>query len=198
MWHKKFGWESYNTKNEIPKTEKEFVLRLLDEIQEDVIRYRLSNLVIWYIDKAKSRKYIYYTLNIIAIIANLLILIANSINEFIPYIQIITTCCAAVSSGTLAVCNFGRYKDNWMRYRATAETLKGEISQYVIKRAECRNRYKMDLDSCSQCHTQKIYGNYNCPLTAELLNRVNEHVAKEILEWRQTNSNEDDTNSKGQ
>ncbi|TGY91158.1 DUF4231 domain-containing protein [Petralouisia muris] len=197
MRHQKFGWGAYKSQNKIPKTEKEFVLRLLDMIQEDAIRFRLSNLLIWYICKAGSQKRMYYILNITAIFANLLILIVNTVHNDIPCpVSLITTVLAAVASGALSINGLGHYKDNWMRYRTSAEVLKERISQYVIKREECKKRNQESGNDCIQFCKIKNYGEYGCPLTEELMNQVNEYVTKEISEWKQCNEKEADAMKK--
>lgn len=197
MGRQKSGWGSYSSQNKIPKTEKEFVLRLLDMIQEDAIRFRLSNLVIWYIRKANSHKRMYYILNLTAIFADLLILIVNTVYDDIPCpVNLITTILAAIASGALAINGLGHYKDNWIRYRTSAEVLKERISQYVIKREECRKRNQESGNDCTKFCDIKSCGEYGCPLTEELMNQVNEYVTKEISEWKQSNEKEADAMKK--
>lgn len=194
----KSGWRSYECQNPTPRTEQEFVLRLLDMIQEDAVRFRLSNLVIWYIREAIRQKRMYYLLNIVAIVANLIILIVNAAHNYISFSpNLVTTVLAAVASGALSVNGLGHYKDNWMRYRTAAETLKEQISQYVIKLQTCQKWNRGKGTDCPQPCGAHIYEDYGCPLTRDLMQQVNKYVTEEVSAWKQSNEKDVKETEKG-
>ncbi len=199
---KKGKWEQYERRNVIPQREREFVIYMLDMVEEDALRFRLSNLILWYIDKAIYYKHVYYALSITAMAANLLILIANAAGGVIeamaiPYdTQLVTTVLAAIASCALGINNLGRNKDNWMRYRKSAEVLKESLSQYVIKMKECQARNAGKETACGcRCETG-TYGEYQCPLIKGLMEQVSEYVTKENEEWKKAMGQEGDKESK--
>lgn len=188
MWKSK--WKRYERQNKIPEREREFVIYMLDMVEEDALRFRLSNLILWYIDKAKSHKHTYYLLSGLAMCANLMILIVNAaagtavMQAFKWEPNLITTGLAAIASLALGLNNLGHYKDNWMRYRRAAEVLKESLSRYVIKMKECQARNSGEKTACQGRCGQGSYGQYQCPLIRELMDQVSEYVSKENEEWK--------------
>ncbi len=187
---RKGKWKRYGRQHIIPEREREFVIYMLDMVEEDALRFRLSNLILWYIDKAVYYKYMYYILSIIAMAANLLILIANAAGGTMEVLKIeydprlVTTVLAAVASCSLGINNLGCNKDNWMRYRKSAEVLKEYLSRYVIKMKECQAKNTGKETACG-CHCEAgSYGEYQCPLINELMEQVSEYVSKENEEWK--------------
>lgn len=188
MWKTK--WKKYHRQHIIPEKEREFVVYMLDMVEEDALRFRLSNLILWYIDKAEKYKRDYYILNFITMASNLMILIANAaggttVAQTVNYDpKLLTTALAAVASCALGLNSLGHCKDNWMRYRKSAEDLKESLSVYVIKMKECQIRNKGEDITCGrQCGTYD-YGGYQCPLIKELMEQVSEYVSKENDEWK--------------
>lgn len=188
MWKTK--WKKYNRQNKIPEGEREFAIDMLDMIEEDALRFRLSNLILWYIDKAIRYKCEYYILNFITMASNLLILIVNATGstvgaQAVSYDpKLLTTVLAAVASCALGLNSLEHCKDNWMRYRKSAEDLKESLSVYVIKMRECQMRNKGEKMACGrQCGADE-YSEYQCPLIKELMEQVSEYVLKENDEWK--------------
>lgn len=181
----KHGWKRWKHSSTIPKREKEFVIRMLDLVENEPVRYRLSNLIIWYIDEAESYKHLYYGLSLITILANILIPVVNGLGiGGDPLVT--TTILATVASIALAFNNLGHFKDNWTRYRVSAELLKELMSEYVTKIQECQSVCGWKDNGCYRCIRMKEEGDYRCPLTGELMEQISSHVSGEAGEWKDT------------
>lgn len=180
----KKNWGSYQHKNTIPRHEREFVVTMLDMIENDPVRYRLSNLIIWYIDHAEKNKTIYYLLSIITFLSNIMIPVVNVLGtKYHPLV--INAWLAAAASLALAFNAMGHFKDNWTRYRVAAEELKELMAEYLTKLDECKQRREQGVGACSVdgiCVNES--GAYHCPLTSELMEAISHHINKENREWK--------------
>lgn len=203
-------WSKYISNRQIPKHEKEFVIKMLDLIEQDGVRYKLSNLIIWYIDKAEYNKRFYIVLTIITLFANVSIPIINMIgsnassaDEIIP---ILTSCIAAIASISLGIISLCHFKENWMRYRKSAEDIKKIVSDYIIALENCKqdytevskkysvqvkqngqeDQYEVNLFPKGKC----VYCNKNnkeCKILEQLCQKVNQVITNEHNAWYQTN-----------
>ena len=196
---------------------------MLDLIEQEGLRYKLSNLIIWYIDKAEYNKRFYIVLTIITLIANVSIPIVNMIgsnvntsdqivasNNIFP---ILTSCIAAIAGISLGIINLCHFKENWMRYRKSAEDIKQIVSDYVIALENCKqeytpvskkfsvqvkqhgqeDQYEVNLSPKSRCVYCDRKIDNECKIFKELCQKVNQVITNEHNAWYQTNK-EDNQN----
>ncbi len=114
------GNEYYYTKN------------LIKRIENDAIRERIENLLIWYIRESTLLQIWYYILTIISIVSGASIPIISLFNDFKSK-DIIISIVSALGVLSLSMCTLFSVEENWKRYRRYAEILKRETFQYISK-----------------------------------------------------------------
>lgn len=164
-------------KRDTPRNEKEFITGMLSKIEDDGIRYRLSNLIVWYTAHAKKNKWIFYILNITAMLVNAFIPVLNifSENENIPISKIVTIM-ATVAALAMSFNNFFHFKDKWTQYRTAAEKLKELMNEYVI---EIDNMEMENMGESAQYKREK-----RAHLTRELLKNIKICTNEESCRWK--------------
>lgn len=190
---KKFNrkWCKYGNYTTVPMHEKQFVLDMLNMIEDEAVRYRLGNLIVWYIDKAEQSKFKYYALTITTVVFNLMIPVANAFSGIFIYTPIITSGLAAVAGISLAVNSAGHYREHWSRYRSAAESLKEVMYQYVMKKQSCMAVHSSKCKSpgesggCSGCCNPENQFS-GCKIDEDLMKTISNHVMEENKQWEQT------------
>lgn len=110
--------------------EKEYVYKILSCIEDDKIRERINNILLWDISKAEFYKKIFYIISMLIILINASIPVINQLSfwEFnILTTSIISTIASILTSILTLVC----VKDNWYRYRKYSELIKRECILYI-------------------------------------------------------------------
>lgn len=153
----------------LPKNENDYVLEILSMIDEKALRYKLSNLLTWYIDKAKSNKNKYVMLSSIAILANICIPTLNIV--LTSNIKIINSILAAITALCLSINSFMCFRENWRKYRSSAEKIKQIVVDYLIQ-VEDLDKHKGD-----ESYT------YSSSLKASMIEKINEIVTEENTNW---------------
>lgn len=166
----KTSWNRYSMSKEIPKHEKQFVLGMLDMIDDDALRFRISNLLIWYIDKSISNKRWYHFWSIITIVANISIPTINLLITW-EYLNIANSIIAGIATSALAINGLMHYKDNWTKYRSSAEKVKQFVADYLIAVGDCNDNIN-----------EEEY-DYSKTLKYKLVKKINQVTNEEHTEW---------------
>ena len=112
-------------------TEVAYATDLLKKIQNESIRARVENLLLWYIDSAKKNKTYFYFLSVISLICSSIIPILSLGNQSCPTNALIISIIAAVGGLATSFVTLFHVKDNWTRYRMYAELLKSECFRFI-------------------------------------------------------------------
>ena len=130
------------------KDEKLLANKLISMIEDEPIRLRTENLLMWYLYKARICKRIYFSIMISSIIFNASIPLINVVtinftnNSYIP--SIIISIIAVLSSVFMSIATLAHFKENWERYRGCAELLKNELFLYITKHEKYSDPEKRD------------------------------------------------------
>ena len=181
----KNSWDNYKGSKNITSHEKDYVVKVLDFVEKDSIRFRISNLLKWYIDKAESSKRMYYIFNIAALLSNAAIpILALSNNNGAA--KIFVSILAAIAGVSLSINNLGHYKENWTNYRKCAEGIKQAVSAYSIKKEIylTLNGSKNDLTPANEKYIVK--------LEQELLTEIDTIVSLEGKRWFEIHSKQEE------
>ena len=117
------------------KDELESIDIFISSIQDEVIKRRVKQVLVWNIKKATKNKFIFYLLSILALILNASIPVINQLNQYDIIVTIISSI-VVVITGILTLINF---KDVWYRYRVTVENIKRECIMLSCKYGEYEN-----------------------------------------------------------
>lgn len=103
---------------------------------ESYLTDRVDDQIAWYSKKSTSQKHWYFLLQATSIICAALIpLISGWIDDSLPYLKILAGILGfivALAGGFLAL---GKFHENWLSYRTTAESLKHEKYKYLTESA---------------------------------------------------------------
>lgn len=179
----KDSWSSYQGNKKITCHEKDFVIKMLDFIEKDSIRFRISNLLKWYIDKAESNKRRHYISNIAALLSNAaipILALSSDNGEARVFVSIL----AAIAGVSLSINNLGHYKENWTNYRKCAEGIKQAVSVYSIKRETYLTLNKTGLTSANEKYIVK--------LEQELLTELDLIISLEGKRWFEIHSKQEE------
>lgn len=100
-------------------------------MEEEYIKDRLNDQIVWYCKKSQTNKKLFNRLRLLEIVSAAIIPFLAGIGNSIPHYTIIIGTLGviiAVSAGSSALYKF---HENWIEYRTTAETLKHE--KYLYK-----------------------------------------------------------------
>lgn len=183
----KKGWYKYKSKTNLPRNEREFVIGLLDMIENDALRYRISNLVMWYIDQAEFNKRSYLCLNLITIVSNAAIPVINIIYSDVK-LSIINCGLAAMIGLSLGINNLFHFKDNWTRYRKSAEKIKQAMSDFTVG----VQRYK-EHDNHIKSNDTPMKESEIIQMEILLEKEIRKIISAESIDWFQLNVQEDKT-----
>ncbi len=111
--------------------EKKFILEILDKIENDIIRYRVSNLLIWYVKRASLYKISFMSSTITVSAIGVLIPIATNFAFDNSSTKIFISVLGGLSTILTAVVSLFACRENWLRYRISAEALKSEVVKYL-------------------------------------------------------------------
>lgn len=106
-----------------------------DPIQNNLIKKRVYNTLMWNIKKATYYKRFFYSFSIVSLTLNAMIPIINQLNNYSIWVTIISSV-VFVITGILTLVNF---KDVWYRYRVTSEIIKAECMKLNCKIGEYEN-----------------------------------------------------------
>ncbi len=97
---------------------------------EDYLQSRIDDQITWYNAKSAHNKRWYYTCQIIVLIAGALIPLLTGYMDDVAWLQYITGTLGGVIVVFQGLMSLKKYKDNWLTYRTTAETLQREKLMY--------------------------------------------------------------------
>lgn len=117
-----------NMENEIV-----YINNLISQIKEETIKFRLENILKWYVIKSKQHKFFYYLFTIISLITASIIPIITTIYPM-ECNQVVVSLLSIAASMSISICNIFSLKENWTRYRRCAELLKSESVYYINKK----------------------------------------------------------------
>lgn len=106
-----------------------------DPINNNLIKKRVYNTLVWNIKKATYYKRFFYSFSIILLILNATVPIINQLNNYSIWVTIISSIGFVITS-MLTLINF---KDVWYRYRLTSEIIKSECMKLNCKIGEYEN-----------------------------------------------------------
>ena len=107
-----------------------FAALLTNQLPEGIHQSRYGNLVNWYILNARRCKTQYYMLTILSSLCSAGVIIATATKGFSISGVIIATL-TALSNVAIVLVNLLRSRENWVRFRISAESLKSEACQYL-------------------------------------------------------------------
>ena len=111
------------------------------KIQNEEIRERVENTLMWYINKAKHSRAMYYVLSLISIATSAAIPVINSFNsDAFFWKDSLISGIAALGGVAASVCALFTLKVSWNRNRCYAEQLKRECFLYLARGGENYNR----------------------------------------------------------
>jgi hypothetical protein len=145
--------------------ELEYVYSQLSDIKDSMIRNRVENVLLWYVNKAKKSKAAYYAAMIISIFASASIPVISTINSNpggVSTKDIIISCIAAISGISTSICALFNFKEAWNRNRKYAEKLKSECFLYIthsgdyfqLKAEDADNKFISKIESLSSDENQ--------------------------------------------
>lgn len=136
------------------KDELEFVGKILEYIENDVIKERVSHLIIWYCKKSTYYKRINYFLAILVIVINSTIPVINQSSFIVEESnKLLVSSMSALASiiGSIAV--LLNVKDTWYRYRKYCELMKTECILFINK---CEKYSNEDREQIFVIQIEKI------------------------------------------
>lgn len=123
------------------RQERRYIREVLDQIGNPGVRTRVYDLLLWYIRQAHRCRLLYYFFKAVTIVLPALVMIVTSssnglaiwadeiwgtaANLLVAALSGLT----GVASGLLALT---RCDENWLRYRRSADKIKGELSLYLV------------------------------------------------------------------
>lgn len=171
----RWKWIPLNKEIKIPYSERQYIIKLLETIDDKSLRLRISNLCIWYIDKAEKNKLWHTLLSGLSYLSTGLIPIVNLFE--LQSNSKITTILALLSTTFIALNNFKRNKENWLRYRKTIEEIKITITYYTVQYEMLNEQYSSKLLSEEEYIAQK------CHIKNNLLDHISDLNKTELNKW---------------
>lgn len=111
--------------------------KMFSESPEDLITARVRNLLEWYLIVAQRKKCWFYFFSIISIIIPVAIGLLSGMPQNAPGNSLNILCLISILSGILVIINalaaLFNLKDDWKRYRTTAERIKSEMTLFLKK-----------------------------------------------------------------
>lgn len=123
------------------RQERRYILEVLGQIENEHIRTRAYDLLLWYIRSANRCRLCYYLFRTITIVLPALIMVITSSGSGLAiwadelwgsaanFLVAALSGLTGLASGLLALT---RCEDNYLRYRRAADQIKGELSRYLV------------------------------------------------------------------
>lgn len=121
--------------------ERRYIREVLEQIEHESIRTRVYDLLLWYIRGANRCRLWYYFFKTITIVLPALIMVVTSSGSGLAIWAdevwgSTANLAVAVLSGLTGVASgllvLTRCEENFLRYRRTADKIKGELTQYLV------------------------------------------------------------------
>lgn len=112
--------------------------------EDDYLEQRVEDQLKWYSAKSTTNKNHYYRLQIFALIAAALIPVIILSNDS-GYARIAVAIIGALTAVVSGVLSLYQYREQWMDYRTTAESLKREKFLFLCKAAPYNNTQAFSL-----------------------------------------------------
>lgn len=155
-------------KEDKSKNEFEFYLsKIEDETIKEYISKRVIGQINWYSEKSSYNQNKYKHLNVISICISIIIPGLSIISDFHWAIKFAIAILSSGVAGISSIMALFNYKDIWVQYRISCETLKSNLILYFTH----QNQYK-DLDEDEAF--------------SKLISSCEAHFTKEFSEWRLT------------
>ena len=113
------------------------------EIENELIRNRVSYLMEWYVRKCTYYKNIYYSLSVLLIVINASIPILNQ--TVWKYSKITVSIISSLATISTSVMTLFTMKDTWFRYRNSVELMKKECMLFSGRCNEYSRHYRETL-----------------------------------------------------
>lgn len=117
------------------KCNDELIIYLVENIESEILKHRVKNLLEWYEKKAKLNKIWYYILSIISFISPLFATFISCVpvgfEEWENFIIRLFTLSSSISVGLLSIL---RNHEGWIRYSDALENIKTETVKYLHNR----------------------------------------------------------------
>ncbi len=117
-----------NNANEI-----EYARDLILSIEDEILRKRVENSLLWFINKAKSSKFFFYLLSVMGIVFGAVVPVINSFEIDNSIMRPLISIIAVLGSISIGICTLFNFKETWIRNRSSAESLKNECFDFVSK-----------------------------------------------------------------
>lgn len=101
--------------------------------EEEYKKTRLEDQINWYDTKSQFNQRWFKTLRRSEIVAASLIPLLAGFGDAVPYYRIVIGALGALIAIITGFVNLGKYQENWIEYRTTAETLKHEKYLYETR-----------------------------------------------------------------
>ena len=106
-------------------------------IDDETVRRRTENTLLWYIRKANRSRAAYYIATVISIAASAAIPVINTLgaqnNGGFSFKDTLISLIAAIGGVAVSVCTLFNFKEAWNRNRRYAEALKSECFLYATR-----------------------------------------------------------------
>ncbi len=124
------------------KRELQFIQQASEMVASEGIRLRLKNLLFWFVQEAHHAKIKYYLFTIITVMLSTAVMIITSSSTGLAIwaseawgtaanlLVAFLAGCSNIVSSTLALT---KWRENWIRYRQSADQIEGELSLYLAK-----------------------------------------------------------------
>lgn len=110
--------------------EKKYIFFISENINNEYVKKRISNLLCWYTRKATKNKFFFFlSLNTLTVLSPFFIgafKVCTSGEDKVFIVLLLASALASINA-------FFNFKENWIRYRFTAEIIKSEVYKYQTK-----------------------------------------------------------------
>lgn len=109
--------------------EKKYIFFISENINNEYVKKRISNLLCWYTRKATKNKFFFLSLNTLTVLSPFFIgafKVCTSGEDKVFIVSLLASALASINA-------FFNFKENWIRYRFTAEIIKSEVYKYQTK-----------------------------------------------------------------
>lgn len=175
-------WLRKNNRVGAPLSEREFILALLDEIEDSTVRNRMGNLVIWYVDQSEANKHKYYFSCIVSIGVNAAIPVMNIMMEQSQRVTMAVSLMSAVAAFVVSLSNLAHYNELWMTYRSTVEKIKQYMTDYVVQVKHCCIECKNYIPETAETETMGTLQPDNRKSCCQPVCKVKYELEQELLE----------------
>ena len=155
------------------RDEKNYIKKIGDMFENDMIKVRVIYLLNWYSKKASKYRIKYFICAFLSVVIPACITLISNILKNTYYVIPVLSTIGTITAGILAI---SRWQEGWLRYRKTVESIKSEISVYLVMR-----NYHNSLEN-----NEKVY-----EVDLLFLEKIEEIVKYENNEWVSLRMNND-------